>query len=134
MTRDDLDAHYRCYIDCLNGRQLDRMNRFYADELLYNGRRMSRSEWLEVAIKASFDAIPDLQWNIQHLVIEHETVAARLVDTGTLVKPWSGLQPSHQKLRFGEHVFYRFRDFDGLADEVWSIVDIGNATTINVGI
>ena len=61
MTPGELEAHYRDYISCLNERRLDRMNEFYADELLYNGRRLTRAQWLAQAIDATFDAMPDFQ-------------------------------------------------------------------------
>ena len=124
MTPGELEAHYRDYISCLNERRLDRMNEFYADELLYNGRRLTRAQWLAQAIDATFDAMPDFQWHIEHLVVDESHVAARLLDTGTPQNAWSDLPPNPRKrtARFGEHVFYSFRD--GLADEVWSIADI----------
>lgn len=122
MTRDELEAHYRRYVACLNARRLDEAEAFYADDLLYNGRWISRAEWRRTAIEDSFDAMPDLQWHIEHLVIERGHVAARLRDTGTLRKPWQGLQPTGRSAAFGENVFYRFRE-NGRTDEVWSVVD-----------
>ena len=122
MNRAELEAHYRRYIDCLNERRLDEADTFYCDELLYNGERISRAQWRRAAIEDSLKAMPDLQWHIRHLVIEGEHVAARLADTGTLRAEWRGVRPSSKPARFGENVFYRFRD--GRTDEVWSIVDV----------
>lgn len=122
MIRDELDTHYRRYIAALNERRLDDAEGFYADELLYNGERISRAMWRRTAIEDSFEAMPDLQWHIEHLVIEGSTVAARLRDTGTLARPFRGIEPSDRSASFGEHAFYRFRE-DGRTDEVWSIVD-----------
>ena len=122
MTRDELEALYRSYIDCLNERRLDEAEAFYCDELLYNGERISRAEWRRDAIEASVTVMPDLQWHVERLVIEGGLVAARLVDTGTLTRRWRGLAPTGRSASFGEHVFYRFRD--GRTDEVWSIVDV----------
>lgn len=123
MTRDELEAHYRRYIACLNERRLDDAEAFYADELLYNGKRISRAEWRRTAIEDSFEAMPDLRWHIEHLVIEAGHVAARLRDTGTLKKPFQGVEPSGRRTAFAENVFYRFRE-DGRTDEVWSVVDL----------
>ena len=122
MTRDELESHYRQYIACLNARNLDAAERFYADDMLYNGARVSRAEWRRTAIEDSFRAMPDLRWSIEHLVIEGFNVAARLRDTGTLERAWRGLEPTGSPASFGENVFYRFRA-DGCTDEVWSIVD-----------
>ena len=132
MTRDELEAHYRRYIDCLNARRLDEAGAFYADDLLYNGQRMSRARWRRLAIEDSFDAMPDLRWHIEQLVIEDDHVAARLRDTGTLVKPWQGLVPHGGFVSFGENVFYRFRD-DGRTDQVWSVVDVLALGRGNIG-
>lgn len=123
MTRNELDAHYRRYIACLNERRLDDAEAFYADELLYNGERISRSAWRRTAIEDSFAAMPDLQWHVEHLVIENYMIAARLRDTGTLRQPFQGTAPTGRPASFGEHAFYRFRE-DGRTDEVWSIFDV----------
>src|SRR3954471_19890100 len=105
MTRGELEAHYRDYISCLNERRLDRMDEFYADELLYNGRRLTRTQWRAQAlhptldpltrtqwraqaIDATFDAMPDFQWHIERLVVDESHVAARLLDTGTPRNAW----------------------------------------------
>ncbi len=122
LTRDELEAHYRRYINCLNARRIDEAQAFYCDELLYNGEWISRATWRKNAIEDSFVAMPDLQWHIEKLVIADDYVAARLVDTGTLTTGWRGIKPTGQPSSFGEHVFYRFKG--GRTDEVWSIVDI----------
>ena len=59
MRGAELEEYYRQYIRCLNERRLDEMPAFYHDELLYNGRLMSRAEWQATAIEATFDAMPD---------------------------------------------------------------------------
>lgn len=122
MTRDELDVHYRAYIASLNERRIDDAAEFYCDELLYNGKPMSRAEWRQTAIEDSLTAMPDLRWHIEHLVIEDAYLAARLRDTGTLIGTWHGIPPSGTPVSFAEHVFYRFRG--GRADEVWSVVDV----------
>lgn len=123
MIRDELEAHYRRYIEALNQRRLDEAESFYVDELLYNGKRTSRAEWRRTAIEDSFSAMPDLQWRIEKLVIEDDHVAARLLDTGTLATEWQGIRPTGRSARFTENVFYRFRA-DGRTDEVWSVFDL----------
>ncbi len=123
MTRDALEEHYRRYIACLNQRRLDEAEAFYADDLLYNGRRISRAEWRRTAIEDSIVAMPDLQWHVEHLVIEGGDVAARLRDTGMLRAPFAGVPPTGKPTSFAENVFYRFRA-DGRTDEVWSVVDV----------
>ena len=123
MANTALETRYRRYIDCLNERRLDEAGSFYADRLLYNGKVVSRDEWRRTAIEDSFDAMPDLQWHVEHLVIDGRHISARLRDTGTLRKAWQGLEPSGVPASFGEHVFYRFDD-GGQIDEAWSIFDV----------
>ena len=123
MTRGELEARYGRYIVCLNERRLDDAEAFYAEELLYNGRRINRGRWRREAIEDSFVAMPDLQWHIEHLVIEGGHVAARLRDTGTLEKPFQGVKPTGHPTSFTENVFYRFRE-NGRTDEVWSVIDL----------
>lgn len=122
MSPAELEAHYRRYIQCLNERRLDVMSEFYHDELLYNGEPMTRARWQAQAIEACFEAMPDLHWHIQQIVIQGEDIAVRLIDTATFAKPWQGVQPSNKSVRFGENVFYRFRE--GRTYEVWSIADV----------
>lgn len=122
MTREQTEAQYRRYIDCLNERRLAEAGAFYADRLLYNGRWLTRTEWREEAIEGSFVAMPDLHWRIERLVVEGDVLAAQLIDTGTLVEPWQGVAATGRACEFGENVFYRYED--GLIVEVRSIIDI----------
>ena len=121
MHTNTLEAIYRDYIRCLNERRLDEMPTFYPDELTHNGERMTRARWRAEAIEATFEAMPDFQWNIQRLLIQGDELAARLVDTGTLAREWRGLHPTGASVHFAENVFYRFRD--GRIHEVWSVID-----------
>lgn len=45
MTERDLLAVYRGYLQCLNERQWPRLGEYVADELSYNGRRMTRADY-----------------------------------------------------------------------------------------
>ena len=122
MTRDGFEAHYRGYIACLNERRIDEAAAYYLDDIWYNGERMTREQWRKRAIEDSFRAIPDLLWQIEQVVIEGDTIAVRLVDTGILKQDWQGLKATGRSASFGENVFYRFRDKS--ICEVWSIVDL----------
>ncbi len=121
MMREQLDAYYRRYIACLNERRLDEAALFYAEELNYNGEMMSRDRWRRTAIEESLAAIPDFKWQVEHLVIDGDFLAARLRDSGTLRLRWRGLVPTGKFAVFGENVFYRFQG--ERINEVWSIVD-----------
>lgn len=123
MTVEQLEVNYRRYIACLNERHLDLAEAFYADELLYNGRRITRAAWRRTAIEDTLAAMPDLQWHVEQLVIEGRDVFARLRDTGTLRTPFEGVPPTGTPTSFGEHVLYRFRA-DYRTDEVWSVIDL----------
>jgi predicted ester cyclase len=120
MTDDTLDAQYRRYIAWLNDRRFGELDDFVHEQLVYNGRPMTRIDYQDL-IGEDFAAIPDLFFKIEHLVVRGEMVAARLNFNCTPRGEFLGLRPNGKSISFSEHVFYRFRD--GKIQEVWSIID-----------
>ena len=65
--------------------------------------------------------IPDLHFNIQLLVTNSDTVAARLNFDCTPKGIFLELPVNGKKIQFAENVLYEFRD--GKIRNVWSVLD-----------
>src|SRR5262245_5175723 len=73
----DLDGIYRAYLDALNTRRLDDLDRFVHDHVVHNGRAMSRQQYAEL-IAEDVRNIPDLHFAVDLLVTGNDVVACRL--------------------------------------------------------
>ena len=116
----DIEAQYRRYIGRLNSHVVDDLSEFVHDALTYNGRPMSRRDYQDM-LAEDISAIPDLQFEIDRLVVQHDHVACRINFNCTPEAEFMGLAPNGEPISFSEHVFYRFRD--GRICEVLSLID-----------
>ena len=73
--------------------------------------------------RAALDAMPDLRHDVQEVVSEGSSMAARVIVTGTIVRSFAGVGPSDQPFRLDQVVFAHVRD--GKAEEVWEVADVG---------
>lgn len=73
--------------------------------------------------RAALDAMPDLRHDVQEVVTEGSSTAARVVVTGTIVRTFAGVAPSKEPFQLDQVVFAHIRD--GKAEEVWEIADVG---------
>jgi predicted ester cyclase len=119
MSTDLRDLYLR-YVDLANKRDFDRMNEFAHDEVIMNGTPVTRDDMV-AEFRRHTDAVPDLHWEIQDLVVEGDLVAARLIDTGTPVQEWNGLAPTGASVRFAETAFYRVEN--GRFRHMWYMMD-----------
>ncbi|MCV7170091.1 ester cyclase [Mycobacterium manitobense] len=122
MSQDDLLNVYRAYLQCLNERQWPRLGEFVADQLSYNGRRMTLQDY-RAMLEGDIDAIPDLQFRPEVLIAEDDVVACRLFFECTPRHAFLGFEPTGGQVSFPEHVFYRFDDDRRIA-EVRSVIDV----------
>jgi len=120
MQGSELEAHYRRYLDCLNERRLDDLGEFTHDNLVYNDEAITVRQYRDL-IAAGIEAIPDLFFQVDLLVVRGEQVACRLTFDCTPQREFLGLQPTGASVSFSEHVFYRFTD--GRIARVWSLID-----------
>lgn len=122
MSESDLLAVYRAYLQCLNDRQWPRLGEFVADQLTYNGRRITLRDYRAI-LEGDVDAIPDLQYQPEVLIAADDVVACRLFFECTPRRTFLGFEPTGGQVSFPEHVFYRFDDDRRIA-EVWSVIDL----------
>lgn len=120
MSGSDLLAVYRDYLRCLNERQWPRLAEFVADQLSYNGQRMSLRAY-RAMLEADVHAIPDLQFHPELLLADDNVVACRLFFQCNPRHAFLGFEPTGTQVSFPEHVFYRFDNRQIV--EVWSVID-----------
>jgi predicted ester cyclase len=120
MIEADLCALYRDYIDCLNGQDWARLDRFVDDDVHYNGRRIGLSGY-RAMLEQNFSDIPDLSFSIQLLLCAAPHVACRLHFDCTPRGEFLGLDVNGKQVSFAENVFYEFQN--GKIRQVWSVID-----------
>ncbi|MDR6318496.1 putative ester cyclase [Actinoplanes couchii] len=58
----------------------------------------------------SLEAVPDLGWEVTDFAVDGDNLAARLVNRGTPVKPWLGVEPTGKSFAITEFAVYRVLD------------------------
>ncbi|MDR7278173.1 ester cyclase [Catenuloplanes atrovinosus] len=109
MSDNDLREFYQRYLDLLNAREFDRLDEFVGDEVTHYGDRYTRDQ-VAAALTGETEAVPDLHWSLQELVVDGDRLAARLINTGTPVKEWLGVAPTGASFETVEYAVYRVRD------------------------
>ena len=120
MSDRDLSNVYRDYLGCLNERQWPKLGEFVAEQLSYNGKRMTLGDY-RAMLENDTQATPDLQYRADLLLTDDQFVACRLFFQCTPQRPFLGFEPTGAQVSFAEHVFYRF-DKKRIV-EVWSLID-----------
>ena len=120
MTEPDPSILYRAYIACLNTQDWAQLGRFVGDDVRHNGRPLGLTGY-RAMLEGDFEAIPDLHFEIQLLVVETPYVASRLRFDCTPKAMLFGLPVNGRRISFCENVIYEFRD--RRIAEVWSIID-----------
>ena len=120
----DLGTLYRDYLAALNARQLGEIHRFAHEQLTFNGAAVARDDYI-ASIATHIQSVPDLHWQIEDMVVEHDRVAVRLLDRGTPIKEWLGLPPTGNSIETQEYAFYAYRD--GRFFNMWYLLDYQTA-------
>lgn len=115
-----LDKIYEGYLDCLNRQDWPSLGRFVAADVRHNGRPFGLSGYRDM-LKEDFQVIPDLHFRAELIVVTPPMLGCRLVFDCRPVGELFGFEVNGQRVRFSEHVFYRFAE--GLIFEVWSVID-----------
>ncbi|MCS7476877.1 ester cyclase [Umezawaea endophytica] len=109
MTDNDLRDWYLRYVAALDAHELGRMDEFIADEVLLNGEPGTRDD-VVADMRSSIDAVPNLHWEVEELLIDRDRVAVRAVNTGTPVAEWLGVAPTGASFTIVEYAIYRVGD------------------------
>lgn len=116
----DLLADYRAYLDCLNRRAWDELPRFVHEGVEHNGRAFGVAGYRGM-LERDVEQIPDLRFDVEMLVGDASTVAARLKFDCRPKGTFLGLDVGGRRVCFVEHAFYAFEH--GLIRTVWSVID-----------
>ncbi|PWW04165.1 putative ester cyclase [Hoeflea marina] len=120
MPKAELERIYRRYIDCLNARDWNNLDRVVGEDVHYNAERVGLSGY-RAMLERDFRAIPDLRFNIGLIACDPPHVASRLLFDCTPVGELFGLPVNGRRVSFSENVFYQFRERRIAA--VWSVID-----------
>ena len=109
LQRADMAALYRRYLTRCNEHRFDELGEFVSEQVSGSGPVDGLAAYID-GVKAVCTAFPDYRWELQELVVEGDTIAARLIGQGTHTGPFSGIAPTGRKVSTQELVIYRIAD------------------------
>ncbi|MGY1602591.1 ester cyclase [Geodermatophilus sp. SYSU D00815] len=116
----DLAAAYRRYNAACNAHRFEELGEFVHEELAVDGERIRLADYVE-GLRAVVRAFPDYRWDLRHLLVDGDWVAAHFADTGTHRGDWLGLPATGRRVTTQEFAFYRWAG--GRIAEVWVTAD-----------
>jgi predicted ester cyclase len=109
LARADMAALYRRYLTRCNEHRFDQLGEFVSEQVSGSGPVDGLAAYID-GVKAVCTAFPDYHWELQELVVEEDTIAARLIGQGTHTGPFSGIAPTGRRISTQELVVYRIAD------------------------
>jgi predicted ester cyclase len=119
-TVSDLAERYRRYNATCNAHRFEDLAEFVHDDLVVNGERITLADYVE-GLRAVVRAFPDYRWELRHLMVDGDVVAAHFLDTGTHRGEWLGVAATGRRVNTQEFAFYRWDG--GRIAEVWVTAD-----------
>lgn len=120
MTDAELASVYKDYIACLNAQNWTKLGHFVADDVEHNGSVLGLQGYRKM-LENDFAEIPDLQFNVEMLVVEPPNIVSRLRFKCSPSASFLGLRINGRTVSFAENVFYEFRG--AKIARVWSVID-----------
>jgi predicted ester cyclase len=105
-------AFYLRYLATCNDHDFGALGAFVALDVVVNGAPQGLDGYV-AGLREVVRAFPDYRWQLRHLLIDGDVIAAHFTDTGTHV--------SGRAVRTQEFAFYRVAD--GRIAEVWVTAD-----------
>lgn len=96
------------YIAALNAHQMDRMDEFVHERVLQNLKPVSRDTVI-ADLKGHIASVPDFQWRVKDVIVEGDTLAARLFNIGTPARKWLDVEPTGRTVETLEFAFHKAR-------------------------
>jgi predicted ester cyclase len=109
MPETTLREFYERYIEALNAHEFDRMDEFIHESVVLHSEPSTRAA-VVAQLNSIVDAVPDFHWETQELATNGDSLAARLINTGTPTKEWLGAAPTGKPIEIVEYAIYRIRD------------------------
>lgn len=104
-----LREFYRRYIEVLNAHEFDRMDEFIHDQPILRVEPGTRDDVI-ADLTSIVAAVPDFHWEVLHLAIDGDRIAARLTNTGTPAREWLGVPATGGPFAITEYAIYRVVD------------------------
>jgi len=104
--RADVLAVYEAYLRCCNEHRVDDLGEFVAEDVSGSGPVDGLAAYVE-GVRAVVTGFPDYRWELQEVLVDGDTVVARLVGRGTHTGTFSGIAPTGRRLATQELVVYR---------------------------
>jgi predicted ester cyclase len=120
LERADLAARYEQYLTCCNEHRFDQLGEFVDERVSGSGSVDGLTAYIE-RLKAVCTGFPDYHWELQELVVENDTIAARLIGQGTHSGVFDGVAPTGRTITTQELVIYRIAD--GKIIQCWGDLD-----------
>ena len=109
MDRAALLARYERYLELCNARDYDALRELVADEVSGSGSVDGRDAYVD-RVRDICVGFSDYRWELQAVVVEDDTVAARLMGRGTHDGTFGHLAPTGRRVEVQELVVYRWAD------------------------
>lgn len=106
---DELKAFYRRYIDRCNAHRFEDLSEFVAEDVEVNGYPQGLGGYI-AGLRAVIAAFPDYRWNLRHLVVEGDWLAAHFINTGMHMGTFHGVAPTGGGVTAQEFAMYRIAD------------------------
>jgi predicted ester cyclase len=107
--RADVLAVYEAYLACCNEHRVDDLGAFVAEDVSGSGPVDGLAAYVE-GVREVITGFPDYRWDLQQVLVDGDTVVARLVGRGTHTGTFSGIAPTGRSLSTQELVVYRVAD------------------------
>src|SRR4051812_46084878 len=82
VERAELAALYERYLTCCNEGRFDDLGEFVDEQVSGSGAEDGLAAYIE-RVRAVRTGFPDYRWDLQEIVVEENTIAARLTGRGT---------------------------------------------------
>ena len=119
-ARADLEAFYRRYNALCNDHDFDRLGEFVAEEVTVDGEPRGLAAYAN-GLRAVVRAFPDYRWELRHLLVDGDWIAAHFADSGTHRGSAFGVPATGRRVSTQEFAFYRIQG--GRIVEVWVTAD-----------
>lgn len=108
-SRAEVTAVYERYLACCNDHRLDDLGDLVAEDVSGSGPVDGRAAYVD-GVRAVLTGFPDYRWELQQLLVDGDTVCARLTGSGTHTGVFSGVAPTGRRVSTQELVVYRVVD------------------------
>jgi aspartyl-tRNA synthetase len=116
----DLTGWYLRYNAVCNSHRFDLLADYVHRHVVVNGEAQGLDSYV-AGLESVVTAFPDYRWDLQHLVISGEWLAAHFLDSGHQLGAFCGVSPTGRWIETQEFAFYRVAS--DLIVEVWVAAD-----------